>query len=312
MARNVKNTKLKLFIKGVRRDWQLILMMLWPVLTIAIFNFMPMTGLLYAFQKVKLRSTSLFDNEWVGLQWFQQFFESPNCGRVIRNTLIINIVSISLNFVVVIVCALIVNEMPNGKFKKLCQSCTYFPNFISTAVIVGIVVNLLDPNTGVLNLILQNVFGMPYTDLLREKEWFRAIYILSGTWQWTGWSTILYLGAMSAIDPQLYEAASVDGCGRLGKIWHITLPGIKPLIVMCLILDFGRIMGGGSEKMLLMYSPTTMEVGDIISTFVYRTGLVSGEIGYGTAVGLFNSVINLMMIVTANTVARKFSENSLF
>lgn len=312
LGRNRQLTDRQLFVKGLRRDWQLILMILWPVLTIAIFDFMPMTGLIYAFQKVKIRSVSLLNNEWVGLRWFIEFFESPLTTRAIWNTLTINFISITLNFVIVLVCALIVNEMPGSRFKKLCQSSTYFPNFISTAVIVGILVNLLDPNVGILNAGLRKIFNWPYKDVMIDSGWFRWIYILSGTWQWTGWSTILYLGAMSGIDMQLYEAADVDGCSRLKKIWHITLPGIRPLIVMCIILDFGRMMGGGASKMILMYSPTTMEVGDIIATLVYRKGLVSGEIGFGTAVGLFNSAINLIMIITANTVARKVSDSSLF
>lgn len=298
-------------LKGIRRDWQLIILALPAVAVLAIFSYIPMGGILYAFQKVSLRK-SFFQNEWVGLKWFRDFFNSIYCGRVIKNTLILNFWMLFAGTMTEIALALIFNEVRDGKFKRITQSCTYFPNFISTTVVVGMMVNMLNPNTGVLSLLFQNVFGLEPVDLFVEPNAFRPMYIISSVWQGAGWGSIIYLGAINGIDPTLYEAAALDGCGRISRIRHITLPGMKPVILTCFILHMGSIMSLGAGKILLMYSSATYETADVISTFVYRYGIGSAEYGYGAAVGLFNSVVNLILLLVTNWLSNKLADTSLF
>lgn len=298
-------------IKGIRRDWRLIVIALPAVLALLVFAYGPMPGVIYAFQEVSLRK-SIFQNEWVGLTWFKQFFNSVYCVRVIKNTFILNFWSLLAGTTVEIFLALTFNEVKDGAFKRFTQSCTYFPNFISVTVIVGMMVTMLNPSSGVLSLFLQKFFGMQPIDMFVEPKLFRPLYIISGMWQGAGWGSIIYLGAINGIDPTLYEAAAIDGCGRLGRIRHITFPGMKQVIITCLILHIGSMLSCGSSKILLMYSASIYETADVISTFVYRYGIGSAEYGYGAAVDLFNSVINLILLITANTVSRKVSETSLF
>ena len=297
--------------KGLRRDWQLILISL-PALTVLfLFSYLPMTGVLYSFQKVGLRNT-FFENKWVGFQWFKEFFSSIYCWRVIRNTLILNLYSLVAGTTAEILLAIIFNEVKNGRFKKFVQSCTYFPNFISVTVVVGMMVTMLNPQTGVLSLFFQKVFGMGEVDLFTEPNMFRPLYIISSMWQGVGWGSIIYMGAISGIDQSLYEAAAIDGCGRIGRIWYITLPGMKPVIVVCLIMHIGSMMNMGASKILLMYSSAIYETADVISTYVYRQGLSSLNYGYGSAIGLFNSVVNLALLLGANYVSKKLTEESMF
>lgn len=298
-------------VKGIRRDWQLILIALPSVACLAIFAYGSMFGVLYAFQDVGLRR-SFWENDWVGLKWFKQFFSSIYAGRVIKNTLILNFWSLAAGTTVEILLALIFNEVKDGKFKRFTQSCSYFPNFISVTVVVGIMVTMLNPNSGVLSLLFQKVFGMEPIDMFTEPSFFRPMYVISGIWQGAGWGSIIYLGAINGIDQSLYEAAAVDGCGRLARIRHITLPGMKQVIVTCLILHIGSMMSLGAGKILLMYSPSIYETADVISTFVYRYGIGNSQLGYGTAVGLFNSVVNLLLLVITNAISKKLADTSLF
>lgn len=298
-------------LKGIRRDWQLILIGLPAVACIFIFSYIPMGGILYAFQDVGRRG-SFWTNEWVGLKWFKQFFSSIYVGRLIKNTLILNVWMLVAGTMTEIGLAIVFNEVKNGKYKKITQSCTYFPNFISTTVVVGMMINMLNPNTGVLSLLFQNVLGMEPVDLFVEPNAFRPMYIISGIWQGAGWGSIIYLGAINGIDPTLYEAAAIDGAGRLQRIRHVTLPGMKSVIVICLIMHIGSLFSLGADKIILMYSPSTYETADVISTFVYRYGLAGANYGYGAAVGLVNSVINMLLLITANAVCKKITEVSMF
>lgn len=299
-------------LKGIRRDWQLILIMLPAVIILGIFAYGSMFGILYSFQDVGLRRT-FWENEWVGFKWFKKFFDSVYCERVIWNTLILNFWSLVAGTSVEILLALIFNEVKDGKFKRFTQSCSYFPNFVSTTVVVGIMITMLNPNSGVLSLLFQNVFGMEPIDMFVEPSLFRPLYVISGIWQGAGWGSIIYLGAINGIDQSLYEAAAVDGCGRLARIRHVTLPGMKQVIVTCLILHIGSMLSLGSGKILLMYSPSVYETADVISTFVYRTGFDgAGGLGYSAAVGLFNSVVNLLLLLITNTISNKVAETSLF
>ena len=299
-------------LKGIRRDWQLILIMLPAVIILGIFAYGSMFGILYSFQDVGLRR-AFWENEWVGFKWFKKFFDSVYCERVIWNTLILNFWSLVAGTSVEILLALIFNEVKDGKFKRFTQSCSYFPNFVSTTVVVGIMITMLNPNSGVLSLLFQNVFGMEPIDMFVEPSLFRPLYVISGIWQGAGWGSIIYLGAINGIDQSLYEAAAVDGCGRLARIRHVTLPGMKQVIVTCLILHIGSMLSLGSGKILLMYSPSVYETADVISTFVYRTGFDgAGGLGYSAAVGLFNSVVNLLLLLITNTISNKVAETSLF
>ncbi len=299
-------------LKGVRRDWQLIIIGLPAVVLLLLFSYLPMAGILYSFQDVSLRK-SIFENEWVGLKWFEEFFGSIYAGRVIKNTLILNFWSLVAGTTAEIGLAIVFNEVRDGKFKRISQSCTYFPNFVSTTVVVGMMVTMLNPQSGVLSGFLQDVFGMEPIDMFVEPDLFRPMYVISGMWQGVGWGSIIYMGAISGIDQTQYEAAAIDGCGRLGRIWHITLPGMKSVIVICLIMHIGSMMNMGASKILLMYSSAIYETADVISTFVYRNGMgAGGELGYGAAVGLFNSVVNLALLLAANYTAKKVTEESMF
>lgn len=297
--------------KGIRRDWRLIVIGLPSVILLGIFAYGSMFGVLYAFQDVGLRR-SFWENDWVGLQWFKQFFSSIYAGRVIKNTLILNFWSLVAGTSVEIGLALVFNEVKDGKFKRLTQSCSYFPNFVSTSVVIGMMVTMLNPNSGVLSLLLQRVFGMEAIDMFVQPNLFRPMYVISGIWQGAGWGSIIYLGAINNVDPGLYEAAVMDGCGRLQRIRHITLPGMKSVIVTCLILHIGSMMSLGSGKILLMYSPSIYETADVISTFVYRNGIGNSDFGYGAAVDLFNSVVNLILLLSTNWISKKLADTSLF
>ncbi len=305
-----KKRRLESIKKGIKRDWQLILIGLPAIIILFLFSYLPMTGVLYSFQKVGLRN-SFWDNKWVGIRWFREFFSSIYAGRVIKNTLILNFWSLLAGTTAEICLALIFNEVKNGKFKRFAQSCTYFPNFISTTVVVGMMVTMLNPQSGILSKLIQDVFGMGEIDLFVQPSMFRPLYIISGMWQGVGWGSIIYMGAITNIDQSLYEAASIDGCGRIKRIWYITLPGIKSVIVICLIMHIGSMMNMGASKILLMYSSAIYETSDVISTFVYRQGLASFNYGYGSAIGLFNSITNLILLLSANYAAKKLTGESM-
>lgn len=298
-------------VKGIRRDWQLILIALPSVICLLVFAYGPMPGIIYSFQKVGLRNT-IFENEWVGIKWFEDFFSSIFAGRVIKNTLILNFWSIVAGTIVEILLAIVFNEVKDGKFKRFAQSCSYFPHFISVTVVVGIMINMLNPTSGVLSLLMEKYFGVEPIDMFVQLDLFRPLYIISGMWQGAGWGAIIYLGAINGIDQTLYEAAAVDGCGRLRRIWHITIPGMKTVIVTCLIMHIGSMLSVGADKILLMYSPSIYETADVISTFVYRQGLGAAEFGYAAAVGLFNSAINIVLLLVSNAVCRKLTDASMF
>jgi len=308
----------RMFLENVRKRKSLplgfhyTLMCLPGYIWLALFSIVPMVGIVMAFQNY-IPTKGWFDSPWVGFKWFKQFFDSIYAQRVITNTLILNFWSLVAGTSVEILLALIFNEVKDGKFKRFTQSCSYFPNFVSTTVVVGIMITMLNPNSGVLSLLFQNVFGMEPIDMFSEPSLFRPLYVISGIWQGAGWGSIIYLGAINGIDQSLYEAAAVDGCGRLARIRHVTLPGMKQVIVTCLILHIGSMLSLGSGKILLMYSPSVYETADVISTFVYRTGFDGvGGLGYSAAVGLFNSVINLLLLLLTNTVSNKVAETSLF
>lgn len=290
-------------VKYLKRDKYLILLSLPMFLYYLIFSYIPMSGVVIAFQNFTIKN-GLFNSQWVGFEWFQQFFSSMFFPRLIRNTILISFFSLLFGTPVSIIFALMLNELRNGLFKRFVQSVSYFPYFISTVVVVGILINFLNPVDGIINTLIKST-GKPAVEFMTDPAWFRFVYIASGIWQGFGWGAVLYIGAISSIDPQLYEAARIDGAGRYGQLWHITLPGIRPVFITLMLLSMGNILNVGFEKIILMYSPSTYETADVISSYVYRSGIADARYSYATAVGLFNSVVNTAFILISNWVSKR-------
>lgn len=276
-----------------------------------LFKYLPIAWLAISFQDYKLLK-GMGGSEWVGLRNYIDFFSSPDSRLIIKNTLVLNIYGLLFEFPSAIIFALVLNEVKNIKFKKIVQTVTHLPHFISTVVLVGLINTMLSAvPPGAVYRLIAGITGVS-DSILGEESYFRSIYILSGIWQQTGWNAIIYLAALSAIDPTYYEAAMVDGAGRLKQTIHITLPCISGTIVMMLIIKIGNIMTVGFEKAYLLQTDTTRQVSEIISTYVYKRGLTDKDYSYATAVGLFNSVIGFILVIAANKVSRHVSESSLW
>jgi putative aldouronate transport system permease protein len=269
-----------------------------------------MYGVQIAFKNFNA-AKGIWKSPWIGLAHFTQFFSSYYFGRLIRNTILLSVYSIIFGFPVPIMLALLVNEIRNVRYKKLLQNITYIPHFISIVVLTGMISLFLNQNTGVINIIIKFLGGEP-TRFLEKPEWFRFIFISSGIWQEAGWASIIYIAALSGVDPCLYEASMIDGSSRFQKIIYISLPSIMPTIVILFILRLGSIMNVGFEKALLLQNNLNISTSDIIQTFIYQYGIQRGEFSYSAAVGLFNTMINLCMLLAANALARKQSGTSLF
>lgn len=298
------------FLRNVYRCRYLYLMIAPVFAYYLIFHYGPMYGTQIAFRNFN-PFEGIWNSPWVGFKYFKQFFQSHYFGRLIRNTLLINIYDLAVGFPAPIILALMINEVRNKYFRRTVQTIVYLPHFISTVVVVGMINSFLSPRNGIINIIL-GFFGIEPIHFLQEPGWFRTIYVWSGVWQGAGWGAIVYLAALTSIDPQLYEAAIVDGASRWKRLIHITIPGIVPTIIIMLILRMGSMLSVGYEKIILMYNPMTYETADVISTYVYRRGIQGAEYSFSTAVGLFNSVINFAMLVTFNAISRKVSEISLW
>lgn len=293
----------------MRRHWALYLMVLPLIAFIIIFAYMPMGGLMMAFENYR-PNLGIFRSELVGLKNFMDFFNSPFAYRTIRNTLVISFLQLIIEFPLVIVFALLINEIKVGPFRKSVQMLTYMPYFISMVVMAGIIVDFVK-STGVVGQLMGVFTGTP-VNLLGDPQYWRPLYIVTNLWQGLGFGSIIYVAALSGIDQELYEAAEIDGANRWKQTLHITLPGIANTIVIMLILRIGSIMAVGQDKTILLYNSQVYETADIIASFIYRKGLLEFNYGYSTAVSLFNSVINFILLVTANQLSKKFSETSLF
>lgn len=300
----------KRFLKNVKRDKALLLIVLPVVIHYLIFVYYPMYGNIIAFKKYS-PVKGILGSEWVGFRYFLQFFRSPYFARVLRNTLLISVYSILWGFPIPIIFALMTNDLKHGVYKRVVQAVSYIPYFISTVIICGILVNFLSPSSGIINSIIKAFGGEPI-NFLMEPKWFRTVFIASGVWQGFGWSAIVYLAALTGISQELYEAARVDGASKLQQVFHISIPCILPTIIVTSIMQIGTLMSVGYEKVILLYNPVTLEVADVISSYTYRTGLVEGNYSFGSAVGLFNSAINLVLVFVANRISRKVSEVSLW
>ena len=296
--------------KRIWRDRFLLMLFLPCLIYFILFKYVPMYGTLIAFKDYK-PFIGFLKSPWVGLEHFRTFFASPDAWRIIRNTLLLGLEVLLFSFPIPIIFALLLNEIRNAKFKKVVQSISYMPHFISAVVVCGMITSFLDPVRGAVNLIIQ-ACGGDSINFLAEPKFFRTIYVISEVWQTLGWSAIVYMAAISNVDPGYYEAATLDGASRLRQIWSITLPSIAPTIVTMLILRVGRVMDMNLEKVLLLQTPVTYEVSDVISTYVYRQGIASGHISYSTAVGLFSSVVNLVLLLLTNAISKRISDTSLF
>ncbi|AIQ46123.1 sugar ABC transporter permease [Paenibacillus sp. FSL R7-0273] len=287
-----------------------IYLMLLPVIAYyGLFHYGPMYGLLIAFKDYGI-ADGVWGSPWVGLDHFQSFFNNHYFWRLIRNTLMINFFQLLIAFPAPIILALLLNELRSVLFKRVVQTISYLPHFISIVVVVGMIVDFV-ARDGLINNIL-GMFGIEPIAFLQEPGWFRPLYISSEVWQGIGWGSIIYLAAMSTIDPALYDAARIDGAGRFKQTWHVTIPGIMPTIVILLILNIGAMLSLGSEKIILLYNPLTYETADVISTYVYRKGILGADFGYSAAVGLFNSVISFILLTLANTISKRLSEHRLW
>lgn len=297
----------------IRRDFKkrkLVYLMLLPVVAYyLVFHYWPMYGAIIAFQRFN-PAKSILTSEWVGLRNFRSFFNSYYAWRLIRNTLLLNIYDVILGFPAPIVLALLLNEVRIRSYKSVVQTVTYLPHFISIMVACGILIDFLSLN-GPINDFIE-FFGGRRTPFLLMSAWFRPVFITLGLWQHVGWNSIIYLAALTGIDSQLYEAATIDGCNRWKQTWHITLPGILPTIMILLILRMGQMMDIGFEKIILLYNPNTYETADVISSFVYRKGLLEMNFSYSAAVGLFNSVVNFGLLFLANQLSRTAKQTSLW
>ena len=296
--------------KIIRSKWQLLLMFALPFAWYIIFCYVPMYGIQLGFRDYNPRLGYL-GSPFVGLRWFKQFFSSYYWKDIIWNTLSISLYSIIIGFPVPILLAVIINELPGNRFKKVLQNITYIPHFISVVVLCGMLYLFLSPQYGIVNTFL-GLFGVKPIGFLESSRYCRGIYVFSEVWQESGWSSIIYIAALAGIDPTLYEAAKIDGAGRFKRIIHVSLPGITPTIVTLLILKMGQIMSIGFEKAYLLQNDLNLKSSEIISTLVYKQGILQGNIGYATAVGLMNSCLNLLLIIAANKFCEKFFETSLW
>jgi len=278
--------------------------MLIPMLTYyTLFHYIPMYGAQIAFRDY-LPSLGVWGSRWVGLTYFKQFFNSVYFGRLIRNTLMINLYDLLVGFSFTVVLALLINEVTCRRFKRFVQTVLYLPHFISIVVLAGLVVSMLSPSTGIVNIIIKQLGGEPIK-FMQEKSWYRTIFVFSGIWQDAGWGTIIYLAALANIDINLYEAAIADGASKFKRMLYITIPCIIPTIIVMLILRMGNIFTVGFEKTMLLYNELTYETADVITTYVYRRGILGAEYSFSTAVGLFNSVLNFITISIFNAISRK-------
>lgn len=295
--------------KHIMKNWMIYSFLIIPVGYFILFKYLPMAGNVIAFRYYK-GGPNILGTGWLGLEYFDKFTRQSDFWRAFRNTLELSVKYLIVRFPMTLIFALLLNELRNVRAKKLVQTISYLPHFISTVILVGMVKEMV-AMTGPINLITK-ALGMGSQPFIQKPEWFHTLYIVSGVWQGLGWGTILYLAAMTNINTELYEAAEIDGANRFRKMYHVTLPGILPTISTLLVLDIGGIMGSNFEKVLLMYNELTYETADVISTYVYRMGITGGMFSFSTAIGLFEGIIGLILVTSANVVSRKLTDSSLW
>ena len=295
--------------RALARDWRLYTFLIAPLLFLLVFKYIPMLGNIIAFRRFR-PGGSIFGDEGVGFYYFEAFISNQQFWTVFWNTVILGAFTLLICFPLPIVLALMLNELRSRRFKRLVQTVSYLPHFMSIVIVAGLVLQLTSLN-GTINQVVE-AFGADPVPFMQRPEWFRTIYVTSEAWQTVGWGTILYLAALTTIDDQLYEAARIDGANRWQQTWHITLPGIRPTMMVLLILNIGSFMAVGFEKVLLLQNPLIYSTADVISTYLYRVGIQSAQFSYGTAIGLFEAVIGLVLVLLANFISRRLVGTSLW
>ena len=314
MAKNssqVRAQNKKTLVKRIRSRWQLYLLLLLPLAWLIIFAYVPMGELVIAFKKYNVRQ-GIWGSEWVGLKNFEKFFKSVKFPVVMRNTLTISLYSLVVTFPIPIIFALLLNAMPGRRYKKVIQTVTYIPYFISTVVMVGLIFQVLDYRNGLWGSLFSLFTGKTAPNILANGKLFKHIYVWSAVWQTTGYSAIIYIAALAGVDQSLHEAAKVDGATKLQRIWHVDLPAIVPTMVILLIMSVGSVMSVGYEKVFLMQNNLNITASEVISTYVYKIGLQQQQYSYSAAIGLFNNGINFILLVVVNQVSKKLSGSSLW
>ena len=294
--------------KKIKKSKYLYLMMLIPIVYYVLFHYMPLYGVLISFKDYKV-AKGVWGSPWVGFKWFEKFLTDEYFWKLVRNTLLLNIYGLLWGFPIPIALALMLNEVSSSGFKRIIQSVSYLPHFISTVVVCGMVMNFLSLD-GIINRFVA-FLGFDKIQFMLMPEWFRTVFTASGIWQTCGWTSIIYLSALTAVDQEVLEAAMIDGANRFQKIRYVTLPSIAPTISIMLIMQLGKLMSLGYEKIIL-YNGSTYETADVISSYVYRRGILNNDFSYSTAVGLFQSVVGVLLLICSNTITKKLSENSLW
>ena len=296
--------------KSVWKNWQLYIMCLPAVIYFLIFAYKPMYGIIIAFKNYSMRK-GIMGSPWIGFGNFERLFSSYWFPIILKNTLTLSGLTLILGFPIPILLALILNEVQNSRFRKGFQTISYAPHFISTVVLCGMLTLFLSPSSGVINRFITMLCG-EHINFLQEPSMFKWVYVLSGVWQEMGWGSIIYFATLSGVDKALIEAADIDGASRLQKIWYINLPVLVPTILILLILNCGSLLSVGYEKVFLLQNPTNLSASEVISTFVYKSGLEKSDFSFGAAADLFNSVVNTIVLVLANTISKQTTKTSLF
>ncbi|MEC0107770.1 ABC transporter permease subunit [Paenibacillus taichungensis] len=304
-----KESRLRTITALLRKDWQLYSLLILPIIYLIIFKYGPMLGNVIAFRRF-VPGGSIFGETWVGFRYFQMFIQDPTFWKVFGNTLMLGGLALLFTFPVPIIFALLLNEVKSKRFKKFVQTASYLPHFLSIVIVAGMILQLTAVNGSINGMV--SFFTGDSIPFMQRTEWFRTIYITSEVWQGMGWGAILYLAALTTIDDSLYEAARIDGANRWKQTLHITIPGILPTIVTLLILNMGNFLAVGFEKILLLYNPLIYETSDVISTYLYRVGLQSSNFSYATAIGLFESIIGLILVFSVNAISRRLTQRSLW
>ncbi|MGP3964880.1 ABC transporter permease [Nonomuraea sp. 3N208] len=296
--------------RHLKRYWQLWAMLAPAIAFVGVFAYIPMYGIQLAFRKFSFKQ-GLTGGEWVGLKYFYQFFDSPLFWTLLRNTVTISLTTLIVGFIAPIFLALVVNQVANEARKRFMQTATYLPHFISIVVVVGMLQVFLSPSSGVLTRVLEFV-GITGVNFLGDTSAFVPVYVISDVWQHCGWNSIIYLAALSRVDTQLYEAAKIDGANRFRLVRHVDIPALVPTMVVLLILTMGGVLSTGFEKVFLMQNTLNLPVSEVISTYVYKIGILSSQFSYSAAIGLFNTLINFIFLVITNQIAKRVSGTSLW
>lgn len=310
MELSIKKKKKRGLLYEIKKDWQLYILLVPGILFLFIFNYIPISGIVIAFQDFNIFK-GIIDSTWVGMDNFIRLFNSPDFMKIFQNTLVISVLKIVILFPLPIVLAVLLNELKKLRFKKTIQTVIYLPHFISWVIVSGLFISLLSINGGFINSIIVKLGGNPIPFFM-SKEYFRGVLIFTEGWKQVGWGTIVYLAAITGIDQEQFEVARIDGANKLQQIIHITIPSIAPTIILMFILRLGSLLEAGTEQILVMYNPVVYEVADVIGTYVYRVGLGTSDYSFSTAVGLFNSVVSFVLILTGNKLAKKLFGSSIW